>query len=426
MTQPAKNTDNRPRLALVDGSGYIFRAYHALPPLTRKDGIAVGAVYGFTNMLMKLQDTLECDYLAVIFDAARLTFRNEIYEDYKANRPSPPEDLVPQFALVREATQALNLPAIEMENYEADDLIASYAKQAVSDGMDVVIVSSDKDLMQLLNDHVAMFDPMKNKPLGLEQVRDKFGVTPDKVIEVQALIGDSVDNVPGVPGIGPKTAAQLIEEFGDLESVLQNAESIKQNKRRESLIEFAEQARISRKLVELKDDIALPMPIKELDVKKPDMDELAAFLQENSFTSLLKRIGVTPQEVAAQSPTKETPKERSYTLVQTEAELQQWIDRATQAGKVAVDTETTSLNAMQAELVGISLSVTPHEACYIPLAHVSEQTKAASQSDLFGGEGSDESAQATEKVLAEGQIDKAKALEMLRPMLADPAVLKIG
>ena len=426
MTQPAKNTDNRPRLALVDGSGYIFRAYHALPPLTRKDGIAVGAVYGFTNMLMKLQDTLECDYLAVIFDAARLTFRNEIYEDYKANRPSPPEDLVPQFALVREATQALNLPAIEMENYEADDLIASYAKQAVSDGMDVVIVSSDKDLMQLLNDHVAMFDPMKNKPLGLEQVRDKFGVTPDKVIEVQALIGDSVDNVPGVPGIGPKTAAQLIEEFGDLESVLQNAESIKQNKRRESLIEFAEQARISRKLVELKDDIALPMPIKELDVKKPDMDELAAFLQENSFTSLLKRIGVTPQEVAAQSPTKETPKERSYTLVQTETDLQQWIDRATQAGKVAVDTETTSLNAMQAELVGISLSVTPHEACYIPLAHVSEQAKAASQSDLFGGEGNDESAQATEKVLAEGQIDKARALEMLRPILADPAVLKIG
>ncbi|MCG8508979.1 MAG: DNA polymerase I, partial [Rhodospirillales bacterium] len=233
-------------LFLIDGSGFIFRAFHAIRPLTRPDGTPVNAVYGFTTMLMKLLEDTDADYVAVIFDRARRTFRNDIYPDYKANRPDPPEELIPQFALVREATRALNIPAVDMDGYEADDLIATYARQAREQGAEVTIVSSDKDLMQLVGDGVKMFDAMKSRTIGPDQVREKFGVGPEKVIEVQALAGDSSDNVPGVPGIGVKTAAQLIEEYGDLETLLNNAEQIKQPKRRQALIDEAEKARISR------------------------------------------------------------------------------------------------------------------------------------------------------------------------------------
>ena len=255
---------DKPRLMLIDGSGYIFRAYHALPPLTRSDGMPVGAVMGYCNMLLKLSDQLHADYRAVIFDAGRHTFRNDMYDQYKANRSEPPEDLVPQFALVREATDAMNVPRIESAGFEADDLIACYAKKAAAQGMEVIIVSSDKDLMQLITDDIYLWDPMKNKALREEAVMEKFGVTPDKVIEVQAMIGDSVDNIPGIPGIGPKTAAQLIDEFGTLEELLKRAEEVPQKKRRESLIEFADQARLSYELVKLKDDCDLPLPLEAL------------------------------------------------------------------------------------------------------------------------------------------------------------------
>jgi DNA polymerase-1 len=240
---------------LIDGSGFIFRAFHALPPMNRGDGTPVNAVYGFTQMLMKILEDTDADCLAVIFDAARVTFRNEIYADYKANRPEPPEELIPQFALVREAVRAFNVPAIDMSGYEADDIIATYSRMAKEAGADVTIVSSDKDLMQLVNDRVSMFDAMKNQRIGAEQVMEKFGVAPDKVVEVQALAGDSTDNVPGVPGIGVKTAAQLLSEYGDLETLLSRAGEIKQPKRRQTLLDNAEMARISRRLVELRNDV---------------------------------------------------------------------------------------------------------------------------------------------------------------------------
>ncbi|MFZ4125079.1 MAG: 5'-3' exonuclease, partial [Rickettsiales bacterium] len=278
---------NSARLVLVDGSGYIFRAYHALPPLTRKDGTPVGAVYGFTNMMLRLRENYADDHLVVIFDASRISFRQTIYPEYKAHRPPAPEDLVPQFALVREATKALGIPAIELADYEADDLIASYAEAAKKQGMETLIISSDKDLMQLISEGVKMRDPMKQKDIGLENVMDKFGVAPEKMTEVQALIGDSVDNVPGVPGIGPKTAAELINQFGTLENLLANLDQIKQPKRRESLQAHAEAARISRQLVELKKDVPLPEPINDLHAKPLDLDVLLAFLTEQNFTTLI-------------------------------------------------------------------------------------------------------------------------------------------
>jgi DNA polymerase-1 len=275
---------------LVDGSGYIFRAYHALPPLTRPDGKPVGAVLGFTNMLLKLLRETDADHIAVIFDAARTTFRNRIYEAYKAQRPEPPDDLVPQFALVREATDAMNVARIEQADFEADDLIAAYAKAAVAAGATVTVVSSDKDLMQLVSDKVQMFDPIKQKPIGAAEVREKFGVGPEQVIEVQALIGDSVDNVPGVPGIGVKTAAELIGAYGTLEELLKRAEEIKQPKRRQNLIDFAEQARISKRLVTLDANVPLPMPLERLAVKALDGAKLGAFLQTQGFRSILNRL----------------------------------------------------------------------------------------------------------------------------------------
>ena len=415
---------------LIDGSAYIFRAYHALPPMTRADGTPVNAVFGFCSMLEKLLEDLDGpnrpSHLAVIFDAARKTFRNEIYPEYKAHRPPPPEDLVPQFDLVRQASQAFSLPTIEMLGYEADDVIATYARAAREAGMSATIVSSDKDLMQLVGGGIAMFDPMRSRHIGPAEVVEKFGVGPEKVVDVQALCGDSVDNVPGVPGIGVKTAALLINEYGDLETLLGRAEEIKQNKRRENLIEFADLARVSRRLVELKDDVPLPEKLTDLVLGERDHERLYAFLSEQAFKSLIAKIasrsGVAPADGLADQAVDPTAgladAKRDYVCVNTLEALEEWIAAASSAGIVSVDTETTSLNAMQAKLVGVSLSIEPGRACYIPLGHVNPLEQGALDLDQGGG-GND----------ADGLVDQiplADALARLRPLLEDPSVLKVG
>ncbi|MEE8246305.1 MAG: DNA polymerase I [Alphaproteobacteria bacterium] len=398
---------------MVDGSGYIFRAFHALPPMTRPDGTPVNAVLGFTNMLIKLLADTGAEGIAVIFDTARTSFRNEIYPAYKANRPDPPEELIPQFGLIREATRAFNVPCVELANYEADDLIATYARLAREAGLGVTIVSSDKDLMQLVGEGVAMFDPMKNRSIGPDEVVERFGVGPEKVIEVQALAGDSTDNVPGVPGIGVKTAAQLIGEYGDLETLLARAGEIKQPKRRENLMEFAEQARVSRELVTLKDDVPIEVPLDELRLAEPDPKTLRAFLEENGFRSVIARLGdilgAADESLAAPAP--EAPAEAGYELVQDMAALEAWIAAAAEHGMVAVDTETTSLDALSADLVGVSLAL-PGRACYIPLGHT------APEGD--GGLDLDGPAETPR------QIPLKQALDALKPLLADPGVLKVG
>ncbi len=437
---------------LIDGSGYIFRAFHALPPLTRpSDGLPVGAVHGFCAMLWKLMGESKTSdaptHIAVIFDAGAKTFRNDIYDKYKANRPPLPEELIPQFPLIRDAVRAFNVACIEMDGFEADDLIATYAKDACAKGGDVTIISSDKDLMQLIEPGIAMLDTMKNKRVGRDEVIEKFGVPPEKVVDVQSLAGDSVDNVPGVPGIGIKTAAELINEYGDLDSLLARAGEIKQPKRREKLIEFAEQARISRDLVRLKDDVAVTMPVEAFGVTEPDHAQLLGFLQQMEFNSLTRRIaeklGAEPPPALAKSVgstlakagkgeagaaasgdsgtpaagvaaglalAKSKPFEvGKYEIVRDEAALVKWLARARDAGRFAFDTETTSLDAMQADLVGFSLAVAPGEACYVPLGH------RAGADDLFGGGGP-----------APGQMDTRAAVELLRPLLEDPATLKIG
>ena len=404
--------DANSHLYLVDGSAYIFRAYHALPPLTRSDGTPVGAVQGFCNMLWKLLEDLKGEdqptHMAVIFDHSAKTFRNEIYEHYKAHRPEPPEDLVPQFSLIREATIAFDLPCIEMEGYEADDIMATYARLAVEAGARVTLATSDKDMMQLVNGQVTMLDPMKNKRIGPDEVREKFGVGPERVIDVQALAGDSVDNVPGVPGIGIKTAAQLIEEYGDLDGLLSRADEIKQPKRREKLIENAELARISRQLVTLKTDVADVAAMDAFGTADPDPDRLLTFLRSMEFRTLTRRV----EEGLGAGPADETgdataPVDRSaYETVQTLAQLETWIARAREARVVAVDTETDALSATRANLVGISLAVAPGQACYIPLAHEG--------GDLADGGGRPE------------QIDFDTALGHLKPLLESPSVLKVG
>ena len=414
--------DRSDRLTLIDGSGYIFRAYHALPPLTRSDGTPVGAVRGFVTMLLKLLDDLDDGHTAVIFDAGRITFRNEIYDQYKAQRPDPPEDLIPQFGLIRDATKAFSLPCIEQKGYEADDLIATYARQAKAAGKEVLIVSADKDLMQLVEPGIAMLDPMKSRSIGPDQVMEKFGVTPDKVIDVQALAGDSVDNVPGVPGIGVKTAAQLINDYGDLETLLSRAEEIKQPKRRENLIEHADMARISKELVTLKDDVPVDVPLEELTYEGPDGESLLAFVKEQEFKTLAVKVAqdlgvedvdgdgiVSPDEAVA------AIKDAKYELVQTEADLDRWIAEAFKSGFVAVDTETNSLRQREADLVGVCLSVEPGTGCYIPLRHKS----APPQGELdLGGD-----AAATDDP---EQIPFDVAIAKLKPLLEDPGVLKIG
>jgi DNA polymerase-1 len=443
----AGNTKHR--LYLVDGSGYIFRAYHALPPLTRKsDGMPVGAVSGFCNMLSSLRDKAEHDeavsHMAVIFDAGRTTFRSEIYPAYKANRAETPEDLIPQFAPIREATRAFGLPSIEKDGFEADDIIATYARLANEAGMEVCIVSSDKDLMQLVKDGVGMLDPMKDRSIGAAEVMEKFGVTPDKVVDVQALAGDSTDNVPGVPGIGIKTAAELINAYGDLDTLLARAAEIKQPKRRETLLGNADKARISRDLVRLKDDVPLELGLDDLKLSPVEWPKLQAFLTGMEFRSLTARIenrlklrgtadmgggAVATPAMAAQPAAAGTPiafpgeggpevpagagglSRDRYVLVQDLAALQTWIDRAFAAGLVAFDTETTNLSPTLASLVGFSLALAPGEACYVPLGHVPK-----------GGGGLDFGNEAA----AIKQIPLDAALAALKPLLADPGVLKVG
>ena len=433
------DNDRKNELFLIDGSGFIFRAFHALPPLTRADGTPVNAVLGFTNMLVKLITDMHVPNIAVIFDAARKNFRYDIYADYKANRSETPPELIPQFPLIREAVEAFNIPAVELEGFEADDLIATYAKLALAKGIHVTIVSSDKDLMQLVRDGVRMFDPMKYKYMGADEVMEKFGVTADKVVDVQALAGDSTDNVPGVPGIGVKTAAQLITEYGDLETLLKRAPEIKQQKRRESLIEHAELARISKKLVQLDADVKVPVGIDDLKIKKPDTAKLYSFLQTQGFKTVLarmeKQFGVTdvpkyphPNLLPRGEGTNVLPlhslplgESRSegttYELIQTEKALQRWINMATEAGFVAVDTETTSLTPAKAKLVGISMSTAEGNGCYIPLQHRDPQ----GYSESFDFSMKEKAPAADLK-----QIPIEKALKLLKPMLEDPSVLKIG
>jgi DNA polymerase-1 len=475
VSRPVKKGDH---VFLVDGSGYIFRAYHALPPLNRKsDGLQVNAVLGFCNMLWKLLRDMKAEdkptHLAVIFDKSERTFRNELYKDYKAHRPDAPADLIPQFPLIREAVRAFDIPCLEMLGFEADDLIATYARQACEVKANVTIVSSDKDLMQLVNDCVIMYDTMKDKKIGVAEVFEKFGVTPDKVIEVQALIGDSSDNVPGVPGIGVKTAAQLIGEFGDLETLLRRAGEIKQDKRRQTLIDNAEKARISKVLVTLDQNVKLDVPLADLAVHEPDHKLLIAFLKQMEFSTLTRRVAefasldasaidpstaaipksdraattpspptspglplsgggmaAKPRKGAEEPAVAATPQllaaarveqaraakiERAaYEIVSSTDRLQAWIARAFDAGVVAINIETIGIDPMQAPLCGVALAVAPNEACYIPLAHRKGGNGSGDADGLFGGG------------LHPDQLSEKAALAALKPLLEDPGVLKIG
>ena len=485
--KPLKKGDH---LFLVDGSGYIFRAYHALPPINRKsDGLQLNAVFGFCNMLWKLLRDMKAEdkptHLAVVFDLSEKTFRTEMYPDYKAHRPDPPDDLKPQFGLIRQAVHAFDLPCLEQKGFEADDLIATYVRQACEAGATSTIVSSDKDLMQLVNDSVIMYDTMKDKKIGHAEVIEKFGVPPDKVIEVQALIGDSTDNVPGVPGIGVKTAAQLIGEYGDLETLLKRASEIKQDKRRQTLIDNADKARLSKKLVTLDTQVKVDVPIGDLAVHEPDHKRLIAFLKAMEFSSLTRRVAefasidvaeiepdaalavrgakssplagedgsaqraepgegpgtpaptaltrpaapadlsrkgrgesangkLTPQALAAaRLDTAHSQKfDRSkYETVRSLDRLKAWVERARDQGFVAIDTETTSLDPMQAALCGFSLALAANEACYVPLSH---RQGGDGSGGLFQGE------------VAPDQIPERAALDAIKPLLEDKGVLKIG
>ncbi|MDG1029504.1 MAG: DNA polymerase I [Alphaproteobacteria bacterium] len=423
------------QLVLIDGSGYIFRAFHALPMMMSPEGVPVNAVFGFTKMLMKLMDDLQPSHVLVIFDAGRVTFRNDIYPEYKQNRTDPPDELVPQFSLVRDATEAMSLPVTELPGFEADDLIASYAKMAHESGTECLIVSSDKDLMQLVRPGVTMLDPMKQRRISDAEVVEKFGVLPNRVVDVQSLAGDSTDNVPGVPGIGIKTAAELINQFGDLDSLLAGAETIKQPKRRQNLVNFAEQARISRELVRLKDDVPLDNNIASLVRPHRDMDRLSAFLLGQGFNSLLASIGAKNAASQKTAPTSGKPDSASpfgailpphveapsYELVTTTDALSRWIDEARSQGFIAIDTETTSLNASSASLVGVALATAPGKACYIPLRHVAPASEGAAQGGLdFAGD-----AEVAETVMLE-QMDEVDSLSLLRGLCADSSILKIG
>ncbi len=400
-------------LFLVDGSGFIFRAYHALPPLSMRDGTPTNAVSGFTSMLMKLIEDTDASHVAVILDAARKSFRNDIYPEYKAHRPPAPEDLVPQFPLIRDAVRALNVSCIELEGYEADDIIATYARRAAAEGYQVTIVSSDKDLMQLVDDKISLWDAMKNKAITRDGVIEKFGVPPEQVVDVQALCGDSADNVPGVPGIGIKTAAQLIEQFGSLDALLAAVDTIKQPKRRQNLIEYAELARISKQLVTLCDSVELEEQLDDFAKRALDSEQLCDFLEKMEFRRLLVQVqgraaanASTPQQSAAAAPAKAT-----YELVQDADRLRWWAAEGIRLGQIAVDTETNSLDARNADLIGLSLALAPGQACYVPLAHVNPD----GEGDLLGGGGEPPK-----------QLNAAEALEILRPLFTDPGVLKIG
>ncbi len=404
-----------PHLILIDGSGFIFRAFHALPPMTRADGLPVNAVFGFTNMLARLLANHEGTHLAVVFDAGRTTFRNDLYADYKAHRPEPPDELIPQFALVRDATAAFGVHAIELATWEADDLIASYACEATRAGFRTTIVSSDKDLMQLVDDQVMMQDPIKQKPIGPAEVMEKFGVPPAQVVEVQALMGDSVDNVPGVPGIGPKTAAQLIQEFGTVEAVLAAAPAMKPGKRRDVLMAHADAARISRRLVELCCEVPLPMTLDDLVLREPDRPTLVAWLHGMGFASTVRRLGLNgpaalPTPDPAPSPA-EQPPFGPYETVTDRTRLEHWIAEATRLGMVALDTQSDSPDPLRATLIGVALATGLGRACYVPLRHVN----APPAQLLLEGDAPP----------APTQLDPAEALALLRPLLEGKAVLKM-
>jgi DNA polymerase-1 len=476
---PAKNPGKGDHVFLVDGSSYIFRAYHALPPLNRKsDGLQVNAVLGFCNMLWKLLRDMPEDnrptHLAIIFDKSEITFRNKLYPDYKAHRPPAPDDLIPQFALIRDAVRAFDLPCLEQAGFEADDLIATYARLAGERGATATIVSSDKDLMQLVTDKIVMYDTMKDRRIGIAEVIEKFGVPPEKVVEVQALAGDSTDNVPGVPGIGIKTAAQLIVEYGDLEQLLFRAGEIKQPKRREALIENAEKARISRQLVLLDDKVDLEVPLDDLAVQEPDARKLIAFLKAMEFSALTRRVAdysqIDPSDVEADgnksaasgtagapasakaaagttgdlfasSPAtakpgadkqdkaaspkgtpislaaaraeaaRKLPVDRSkYQAIRSLDALKAWIARATDAGHFAIDAQASTDDPMQADICGIALALAPNDACYVPLAH----KQSGGGAGLF------------DAGLAPDQIKAGDALAALKPLLESAGILKIG
>src|SRR5499427_8370725 len=471
--RPLKKGDH---LFLADGSSYIFRAYHALPPINRKsDGLQLNAVFGFCNMLWKLLRDMKPEekptHLAVVFDLSERTFRTEMYPDYKAHRPDPPDDLRLQFPLIRQAVHAFDLPCLEQKGFEADDLIATYVRQASEAGATSTIVSSDKDLMQLVNDCVIMFDTMKDRKIGRAEVIEKFGVPPEKVIEVQALIGDSTDNVPGVPGIGIKTAAQLIGEYGDLETLLKRATEIKQDKRRQALLDNADAARMSKQLVTLDDRVPLDVPIENLGVREPDYKELITFLKAMGFKTLTQRVaekaGVDASQVEAAQATSPAAKpsgvpagrtsgqgqlplvapsaarskasagaeiaqltpislsERrletlraskiepaKYETIETLDRLKHWIARAHNTGVLAIKTETTSLDPMQAALCGIALAVAPNEAAYLPLGH--REASEGETSGLFAAK------------LCSGQIPARDALAALKPILEDTSIVKVG
>jgi len=405
-----KNSDH---YYLIDGSGYIFRAYYALPPLTRKsDGMPTGAVSGFCNMLFKLLEDSKSDenknkptHFAIIFDSARKNFRNEIYSDYKANRSDAPDDLIPQFEYIRKSVEAFNLPSIELLNYEADDLIATYSEQILKEGAKVTIVSSDKDLMQLYKSNIRIYDPMKNKFISNEDINNKFGVNPEKVIDVQALAGDSSDNVPGVPGIGVKTAAELINEYGNLENLLKNSEKIKQNKRRETLIQNKDKAIISKKLVTLKKDVPIKIKISEFKLKEINKDRLYNFLREMEFNRLLSSVISTYGDINFKDKNKDFDNKQkkqnisknNYQLITKVEEIDKFLNEAEENGEIAIDTETSSLDAHQAKLIGISLSTKIGKACYIPIGHKTGIN-----------------------------LDEKTVVQKIKPILEDQSIKKIG
>ena len=424
-------------LYLIDGSGFIFRAYYGYPLMNREDGTPTNAVYGFCTMINKLINQTDADLVAVIFDKARRNFRNEIYPAYKANRDDAPENLIPQFKLIRQACKAYNIPMVEMDNYEADDLIATYAKMADDMGAEVSIISSDKDLMQLVNDNITMFDAMKNITIDRERVFEKFGVYPEQVVDVQSLAGDSSDNIPGVAGIGIKTASQLIEEFGDLENLLANAHTIKQNKRRQNLIDYADDARMSKKLVTLKNDVPIEVGLEHFTRKKYDKSELKEFLLENNFKRLLSKLDsdtelIKDEEVKDSQDKNESKnlKEKinltnsvfdkvktKYVSIHTTDELTKWLSGVKTAGILSIDTETTGLHIVDSDIVGISMSYEYGKACYIPINHSSGEN--LEQDDLFTEPVQDD-------VQSFEQIPVDKVVEILKPILLDSSILKVG
>ena len=405
-----KKTDH---FYLIDGSGYIFRAYYALPPLSRKsDGMPTGAVSGFCNMLFKLLENSKSNenkdrptHFAVIFDSARKNFRNEIYSEYKANRSDAPDDLIPQFEFIRKSVEAFNLPSIEMINYEADDLIATYVEQILKIGAKVTIVSSDKDLMQLYKNSVRIYDPMKNKFINKDDIDKKFGVIPEKIIDVQALAGDTSDNVPGVPGIGVKTAAELINKYDNLENLLNNAEEIKQNKRRETLIENKDKAILSKKLVTLKKDVPVKNKIEEFKLREIDKNKLYSFMREMEFNRLLSSVISFYGDIGFSEDKKNNKlidkfsqiSNKNYILINNHEEINSWLKEAEEQGEIAIDTETTSLDPHQAGLVGISLSTAIGKSCYIPLNHKSGKN-----------------------------LNEKTVIKKLKPILEDQSIKKIG